>query len=321
MKLFHEVENKYYEFLSYLLNHKAEYSKEEIYELFEKEFSGEVDFEVMDSLFSKENGSIFCFDEGNFVSAIQESLPIRNTKVELQAAKLLTKTGYERHFLSEETIYKLDLATKDIESEWNLDAIVIKNQYAEGATVQDKNYEKELRLLRKAIKEKTAICCDNEKEGEFSYHDRYIVPVKLEYSFIGDRYWVCVYEPVQKRYFKMRLDTMSNIRMTEKICREAFDGYAEYQKKHSKKVILEVERTRHVIERCFRIFSYYDRQAVYDEKEKKYLLEIQYFSQDEKELIRDIMSLGSSVVVLEPQEIQQEVYRRILLAKSNYNAE
>ena len=52
--------------------------------------------------------------------------------------------------------------------------------------------------------------------------------------------------------------------------------------------------------------------------ENKYRLEISYFRADENEIIKNILSLGSYVVVLEPRTIQKEVYRRIKTASKLY---
>ena len=66
-----------------------------------------------------------------------------------------------------------------------------------------------------------------------------------------------------------------------------------------------------MIERCFRLFSFYERKAVYDREADRYSLEITYHSYDEAELIRDILSLGSSVVVMKPAGIRRKVFERI----------
>ena len=81
---------------------------------------------------------------------------------------------------------------------------------------------------------------------------------------------------------------------------------------------MDVEPVGHVIERCFRICSFYDRMARYDRENKKYTLEISYLKSDEAEVIRDILSLGGYVVVTEPRRIQKEVYKRIVQARERY---
>lgn len=46
---------------------------------------------------------------------------------------------------------------------------------------------------------------------------------------------------------------------------------------------------------------------------------ISYLKADENEVIKNILSMGSHVVVMEPRTIQKEVYRRILAASKLYS--
>ena len=66
--------------------------------------------------------------------------------------------------------------------------------------------------------------------------------------------------------------------------------YQTFLKGNTRIVKLDIEPVDHVIERCFRIFSYYDRKARYDKQDNKYRLEISYLKFDETEIIKDILS-------------------------------
>ena len=111
----------------------------------------------------------------------------------------------------------------------------------------------------------------------------------------------------------MNLDTMQNLEVTEETADiELREEYKEFLKINTKKVVLDVEPVDHVIERCFRVFSYYDRN--------KYRLEISYLKADEKEVIKNILSMGPYVIVMEPRVIQKEVYGRIAEANKLYGA-
>jgi predicted DNA-binding transcriptional regulator YafY len=116
----------------------------------------------------------------------------------------------------------------------------------------------------------------------------------------------------------MTLETMSNIRLGTE-CRDTLqEDYKKFLAGNKKTVVLDVEPANHVIERCFRLFSYYERKAVYDREDRRYRLEIVYYSYDEAEVVRDILSLGSSVIVLEPAELRNKIYERILAANELY---
>jgi predicted DNA-binding transcriptional regulator YafY len=111
---------------------------------------------------------------------------------------------------------------------------------------------------------------------------------------------------------------MSNIRKGKRVLETIESEYEEFLKNNTKKIILDVDPIDHVIERCFRIFSFYDRKAVFNKDANTYKLEISYLKFDENEVIRDILSLGSNVMVMEPKRIQKEVLKRIKAASIQY---
>lgn len=320
MKLFNETENKYYDVISYLLDGTEAYSENEIHQILEKRLIGEADFEVIDALFSTEEGQevAFKYEDGKYLPVIKGKMQVRNTTNELQAAKSLVSNQYAKHFLSNETTNKLSDVTNNIESDWNIKDIVIKNQYKFGSTQEERNYEKELSIIASGIQEHKSIVYDNKKSGVYEYIDAEVFPIKIEYSVVNDQFRICAYDEKEDRFIKMNLVSMSNIRKGKRVLETIESEYEEFLKSNTKKIILDVDPIDHVIERCFRIFSFYDRKAVFDKDANKYKLEISYLKFDENEVIRDILSLGSNVVVMEPKRIQKEVLKRIKAASMQY---
>ena len=141
----------------------------------------------------------------------------------------------------------------------------------------------------------------------------------IEFSLVNDCFRICGYYEDEDRFIKMNLDSMHNIEMTEKTADfDLLEAYSSFIRRETKTVALDVEPIEHVIDRCFRVFSCYDRKARYNKAEKKYRLEISYFRPDENEIIKNILSLGSYVVVMEPRAIQKKVYKRIQAANELY---
>lgn len=320
MNLFHETENKYYELIAYMLAQKKDFSIKDVNDLIARELSGERDFEVENALFVKKEGkdTVFSYKNGFYRPTLDLPLPIRNNLVELEAIKSLEQLPYSKHFLSENTINKLKYASEHIQESWNLNDIEIKNQYKNGATSSDNVYEGDLRLIASAINEKKAIRYDNIIKEGLKYVDSEAIPVKIEYSFINDNFRISAFELIEERFIKMNLSSMKNIRLSERVRESIVHEYSEYISANMKKILIDVDPVDHVIERCFRIFSFYYRKAVFDKEENKYKLEIHYLKFDEKELIRDILSLGSSVIVIEPKRIQKELLKRLRRARDNY---
>ncbi len=320
MKLFNETMNKYYELISYLLNSKKSFSDKDLNKFMAEFVFGEIDFEVVDTLFSREIGQevVFSYEDEVFMPIIENKFPIRNNAIELQAVKSLIGNRYAKHFLSDSTERKIMNVTSNIVPEWDVRDIEIKNQYLFGVVEDDVDYEKELSIIASAIRGHNSISYDNVRPGVFEYREAKVLPIKIEYSFVNDLYRICAFEPTELRFIKMNLRTMSNIKKNSDYCDNLEEDYKKFLKKNTIKIILDIEPINHVVERCFRIFSFYNRRAIYDKDENKYRLEISYFSFDENEVIRNILSLGSSVIVIEPARIQKEVYRRILSASQLY---
>lgn len=320
MNLFHETESKYYELLSYMINDKEAYSAKEVAEYTEKYLIGETDYDVIEELFlSKEDSeTVFSLIDGKYYPVIPGHFPVRLNQVEALAAKSMANNRYAKHFLTAGTIEKLQHASDCIPELWDINEIQIKNQYQYGDIEADVTYEQTLNLIAEAIRNHKAITYDNILPGKYEYVEITAFPIKIEYSFLNDIFRVSVYDEKQDRFIKLNLSTMKNVKQSDETTEDLTKEYQDFIEMNTKKIELDVDPIDHVIERCFRIFSYYDRQARFDKEENKYKLTISYLKQDENEVIRDIMSLGSYVVVMSPKRIQKEVYKRIVAARDNY---
>ncbi len=321
MNLFDESENKYYEFVARLLRDKKSYSMGEISALVEEYLPGNQDFDVIEALFSKNDGEelIFKYEDKKFHPIISADFPIRTTKIENQAAKSLLSDEYIHSFLSEGTIEKLATTLGDEYEEWNTHSIYKKNVFKNGVSESNDTYRDAIKIIADAICDNSAIVYDNIRPGKYEFRDRVVFPVKIEFSVLNDQFRICAYDVEQFRFIKMNLETMQNVRPSDQTTDEDLQQeYKIFIKENSKLVKLDVDPVGHVIERCFRIFSYYDRKARFDKEDNKYRLEVTYLKADENEVIKDILSMGSSVTVTEPRQMQKEVYRRIIAASKLY---
>lgn len=321
MNLFDETENKYYEFLSYLLTKEDSISKEELKAYYTKWMDGEIDFAVMESLFPNKKGEELIFEcvENGFVPAYKGAFPIRNNTIETEAVHTLANHRYAKFFLKKSAIAKLNAQYDKKDVFWDEKKICIKNQYEGGLDEKDESYAYCIATIAKAIRNRQAILFDNIKEGEFSYKNLIAFPIKIEYSIVNDQFRIYIYQTKKRKFLKVNLATMKNIKITDIVTElDLFAKFRNFLKKYECSFKLDVEPTDHVIERCFRLFSYYERIARYDKEENKYVLEITYLKFDENEIIRDILSLGASVMVIEPKHLQKKVYERILAARKLY---
>lgn len=320
MNLFHESENKYFELLSYLVNEQKTFTDREIIVCLDQRLGDSHDYDIEDALFDHDpdKATIFTYEDGKYRPVLSGRLPVRTNRIENQAFQSLTDSPFARQFLSEKVIEKIRSSAAHIEPEWTPKDIRIKSQSAAGISSDEAVYQETLKTIIAAISSHHAIRYDNVLPGKYEFRDSVIFPVRVEYSFINDILRICAYSEEEDRFIKLNLTSMSNISMMADTMDNLEDEYKEFLELNTKKVVLDVEPVGHVIERCFRIFSFYDRLARYDRENKKYTLEISYLKSDEAEVIRDILSLGGYVVVTEPRKIQKEVYKRIIQARERY---
>lgn len=332
MKLFDETESKYYELISYLLLQKRDFTGSDVDRLYAELFQGEKDYEILEALFSEKEGkeALFSYADGKFTPILGYDFPVRCSKIEQQAFGAIANLKYADRFLSEDTLSKIRRLNKSFVADWRTGDIEIKNQHtADGVFPEntdkmpvddlDHDTDNALRIIAEAILENRSILYDNVKDGVYEYRDETAFPVRIEYSLLNDAFRISAYNPGENRFFMMTLDTMRHIRGGKERMDDIQKEYKAFLARNRKKVILDVEPTGHVIERCFRIFSYYERKAVYNREEEKYRLEIVYNAFDEAEIVRNILSLGSSVVVLEPLILRRKIRDRILEAANAYS--
>lgn len=331
MKLFDETESKYYELISRLLLQKKDFTGEDLDRLYCEMFQGEKDYETLESLFSKKEGNeaVFTFHDGKYSPVLDSDFPIRCNLIEQQAFGTLADVKYTDRFLSEGTIAKILGYKQTIPADWKTGDITIKNQFLvegrdgecgiteiPGNSVSDN--DKKIVTIAEAILQNRPIWYDNIKDGAYEYWNELAYPVKIEYSFLNDSFRISAYHPYENRFFMMTLETIRNVRIGDEPRKDLQAEYKAFLSKYRKKVVLDVDPSGHVIERCFRVFSYYERRAVYNKKDDFYRLEITYNSYDEAEIIRDILSLGSSVVVLEPLKLRKRIRDRVTEACREY---
>lgn len=297
MNLFDETENKYYDFVSYLISRKQNISDKEIRDRMLEINSGEIDVPVFDAIFSKNEGknSIFEYNEKGFQFMLDDDFPIRLNSIEKEALLSVLDFVYAEGFIDCRTIKRIsDMKSDDVG--WSLNDIIVRNQ-----DVREKQSDllKKISVIVEGIRSSRALSYDNIKDGIYSFVNRKAWPVKLEYSYVNDVFRLCAFLPDEDRYIKMNLSTLENIKLEEMFSKDLESGYIEFMRENTKMVVLEVDPVQHVIERCFRLFSFYDRQAIYDSDKEKYRLKLKYYRFDEAEVLRDIMSLGSGAIVIE----------------------
>lgn len=323
MKLFSEFESCYYEAFTKMLC-KPPMSDIEAREFIEENIDVDADFKIVNQLLSKEEskGCVFSYDEKKkiFKPHIKADMPIILNKIEIEALKNLIDMDVAEGFLEKDTLRKLKSRLDDEEKGWSIDDIKYKRQYADGDKNNIQDINKKLKILLKSIKQRCAVKCDNITSSGVEHKQQTIYPLKIEYSTINDKYRLYCFkkDDDKKEYIKMNISGIKNLEIVEDKTREKDEDFLEFNKNKTKTVTLYVDPEKHVLERCFRLFSFYNRRAIYDNEKNVYILDIDYYIYDEKEVIKNILSLGSRVIVNSPENIRDTIISRVKMAMSNY---
>ena len=161
-----------------------------------------------------------------------------------------------------------------------------------------------------AMREKKAIICDNESLYGDKFNDVLIIPCKLEYSIRMDMFWLIGYSVNDKYMVKMSLERLTVKKLIEN--NFIIDLDAEYEKqKEAAPIVLEIRDEKGVLERALHAFSTYRKDGVFDKERNLHIVKIYYYSFDEYELIKDIITLGGYAKVISPTEVKQKIYDKI----------
>lgn len=251
---------------------------------------------------------------------IGSGVPILMNNLEKKAIYSLINKKEAPYFLENETIEKInEIYAKDENiSLWDENYIKIKNQSRNGDSEKAAENGKMMRDILTAILDGKSILYKYNLK-KLSEQEREIYPYKLEYSPANDKFRIIAYIDLEDRFIKLNLDKMEDLRIgNSKIGVDLDEKFNKFRKEKERTLVLSISQKYNNVERSFRIFSYYERTATYMKEDNLYILEIKYNENDTAELIRDIMSLGDGVMVLEPIEMRERIIERIRKCVDNY---
>lgn len=331
MVLFYENESKYFALLTSLINSRKSFTSRELEEQMEIYCHETDDYLMLNNLFNegykvKESGqkvNVFfkCEQDTYIKNEALEHIPVSFTTIELQAAQNMARNANAVRFLKPETIDKLAKTLEEIPAGWSEEDFIRRRMYK-----IDGNPETEIpadvKLIADAIRKGTSIIYDYDTRGKKHLADREAFPVRILYSNIDSLFSVDVYNVShnEKGHFTtLRLIDISNLQLGNKrIPIDIQQKYLQNRKSEMRTVKLSVKPKNNTVERCFMMFSYLNRTATYDKENNEYTLEIEYSKDDENEMKRNLMSMGSAVTVLEPAKLREEIVERIRKTVANY---
>ena len=195
------------------------------------------------------------------------------------------------------------------QSNWNIPIQIDKPCFSSSA------YQEKFKTALEALKSKHYVYYEsydiygNEYKGE-------AVPYKIEYCANTNSFNFIMWNEEKRWTFKSDFATITELRLLPQSfdnsqLRHA-DDYVERLNTKSEPIVLQFDAAQYnVFERCFNIFSNYDKEiSRFDED--TYQLKI--FARDHfdnAEIVQNILSLGSSIVVSSPQKLRQQIIAAI----------
>lgn len=255
--------------------------------------------------------------DGKYYSILsnEDSIPlkVRFSKLEKSWLNRMIKEPVVQALLGEETLEKLKAAFIEIKEE-STQLIEFTNKVKNDFDIDLEKLSKDFyTILEGIINEKPIIYSNVDRNGN-EYNNQLALPIRIEYSLKDDKFRASLYSLEEKRSIMVNLHTLKEVKIaqnvTSKIKREDVLKKLKEKKYSEIPITIELENIRGAMERCFMSFSSFERNSRTISK-NKYEIDIYYYTFEEDEVIRKIMSLGPYVKVKSPDRVRDIVIDKI----------
>ncbi len=250
---------------------------------------------------------IFEEENENYFPAIKKRIPVMLTEAERNSIKMMA---------DDEIVGALmppDMA-KRLKGEYKGKGIFVDEyRYSPPAAYKtDSSLRESFYAIAEAISKKRYIAYSSRIIRNVPNGSLRAMPYKFVYSSRLNKLQLIIVPENEKRLVLVNLDSIYDVSVTE----DSFDmDIGMLLKEQEDTLVLKIRKNirdkedkyRNIVDRCFSIFSHLDKESVYDEATDTYTIKVRYYKFDRKTVIRDILSMGSSVVVTEPEDIRNEI--------------
>lgn len=267
--------------------------------------------EFMDLL--SEDNEIFQIVDNQISLTKNLPIPIIASLPEKEWLKMILTHPQSKLFLEPSLIEKLSASLEVIENTLEYSSFQSKSIHISDENQSSQVFIQTFKLILEAILNRNTISYSYKTRDKVDFHNYSAVPYKIEYSILNDMFRLFMYSIDDDKPIKVNLSQMQNVSISQKEVSLSVEEL-EFKMKTDKSPVplkIEVENTPHIIERCFSMFSQYNKEAYLDTNINRLILKIDYYLLDEAELIKDILSFGSHVIVLEPESFRNKIIQRI----------
>lgn len=165
-----------------------------------------------------------------------------------------------------------------------------------------------LSVIVEALRTRKKIFCD----------DKILSPCRLEYDLAADKYFLIVWREETRAVEKIHVETLGAPSLSEDFVPDDCDALLKkFYAENVAQVSLKVWNTRNAVERCFALFSSFDKKARLQD-DGTYFLTVSYCRLDEEEIFEKIFSLGSAVTVVAPKNFRERIIEKFSAIKNLY---
>lgn len=312
MNLFNDYKNRYYRCIQNIINgiyNGEKYTKKDIRTILQGAYLEDEIVLVKELV----DGRFFDYEDDTASLMVGCDVPIRLNNLELAYLKMFVEDECFNGVLNDELLQKLKDELEDVESLGYNKFWKRENVDKFGDDMKEESFRSKIITLEKAILENKYIkYTSKNKKGEI-FKDKIAYPYKIEYSIKNNRYRLVVF--CDNRAIKINIDVIMELEILKEKTVTAeekaqIENFINAKKNISDPLVLKIEDNKNTLDRCFNLFSAYDKKYYYEGE--NLILNIYYHDFDKAEIIRDILSLGKSAVVLSPKSVREEVIKRIL---------
>ena len=312
MKLFNDYKNRYYRCIQNIINgiyNGEKYTKKDIRAILQDAYLEDEIVLVKELV----DGRFFDYEDDTASLMVGCDVPIRLNNLELAYLKMFVEDECFNGVLDDELLQKLKDKLDDVESLDYNKFWKRENVDKFGDDMKEESFRSKIITLEKAILENKYIkYTSKNKKGEI-FKDKIAYPYKIEYSIKNNRYRLVVF--CDNRAIKINIDVIMELEILKEKTVTAeekaqIENFINAKKNISDPLVLKIEDNKNTLDRCFNLFSAYDKKYYYEGE--NLILNIYYHDFDKAEIIRDILSLVKSAVVLSTKSVREEVIKRIL---------
>lgn len=223
-------------------------------------------------------------------------------------------------FFEESMLKELNAAMPDVQPLFNIEDIVFKETAIDSDDYTDEKYIRNFKSILSSIRNNNTMrICFNTSRGERKTVK--LAPYKLEYGIRDDKFRLCgvsIYNEKPKGYVKINLARILSITVLQQSFELDFEAYIAAKRKQEP-IEIEVYNLRNGFERVFIGLSNYERISSFHEDTGKCSIKIYYTTDDEQELLIQLLSYGPAIKVLGPADFRIKFVERVQKQHDMFN--